>query len=203
MTAARFRTRGPEPEERAVFDDALAEIAGQVRAGNPVGWVAALGLGPRPLTPADGAAEHVTDDRVSVRIGANSGQFERGMLIGLSVALEEWFEIAERALATCPVERVSVRDVPGMAFWVEPPTREQSGWTLTASLTIQPRPTAGGFWQRLFDRLKAPDPDQLGPTEPRRWAVGENFPHRPALVAGVAAGSARLVDRLKDEAAGW
>ncbi|HJZ58091.1 MAG TPA: TIGR02996 domain-containing protein, partial [Gemmataceae bacterium] len=148
VIAARFRFRGPEPDERADQAAALAEIVAQVRDRNPVGWVAALGLGPQPPTPTDGAAEHITDDRVSVRIGATSAEFERDMLIALSLTLGEWSDIAGRLLVAWPVERVTVRDVPGMAFWVEPPADDRPGWELSASLTVQPRrPVEHGFWR--------------------------------------------------------
>ena len=55
--------------------------------------MAALGLGPRPLTRADGKAEHVVDDWVSVFLGPTTAQFGRGMLTSLTITLGEWFEV--------------------------------------------------------------------------------------------------------------
>jgi len=111
VTAAWFRTRGPERHERAVFDAALAEVAAQ--------------------------------------------------------------------LAAWPVERVTVRDVPGMAFWVEPPAERRPGWLLTASLTVHPQlPGEPGLWRRVLDRIAPPDPEYLGPPAPLRWSAEETFPGR-------------------------
>ena len=40
------------------------------------------------------------------------GVYERGLLAELIVTLEEWYAVAERALRTWPLERVTVADVP-------------------------------------------------------------------------------------------
>src|SRR5262249_17932540 len=92
VVAGQFFDRNPQPAEVAAQADALREIAACCTAGTPVGWVAALGLGPRPLTPGDGFAEHVVDDRVTVRIGPTAAEFTRGMMVALGVTLGEWYE---------------------------------------------------------------------------------------------------------------
>jgi uncharacterized protein (TIGR02996 family) len=196
VTAARFRDRGPELEERELFDAALGEVAAQVVAGNPVAWVADLGLGPRPLTSGDGAAEHVTDDRVTVRIGPTTAEFERGMVVGLTLTLGEWYDVAGRALAAWPVERVSVRDVPGLSVWVSPPTAARPGWLLTGVLKLAARrvPLAGSAVVQSL----SPVPFLVEPAEELR--VEDGFLTRGELVAGVTAASVRVVDELKEMA---
>ena len=180
VTASRFRFRGPEPDEQELFDAALAEIAALARAGSPVGWVAALGLGPRPLTPADGVAEHVTDDRVSVRIGPARAEFQRGMLIRLSITLGEWYDIAGRAMAAWPLERVLIRELPGVGFWVEPPVEDRPGWTLEASLSVPPsRQIESTRRQALAELLMPPAlgggrlrrPSRTAPRWSARWPL--------------------------------
>jgi hypothetical protein len=81
-----------------------------------------------------------TADRVTVRIGTVAGVFARGLLSELLVSLGVWYEIAPRALASWPIHRASITDLPGLCFWIEPPIPgPRAGWHLTATVTVQPR----------------------------------------------------------------
>jgi hypothetical protein len=89
------------------------------------------------------------------------------MLTGLTVTLDGWYDAAGRALAAWPVGRVTVSDVPGLAFWVSPPGCDRPGWCLSVARTVRPvRPRPAGFFSRLFG---SPDPDYQYPPGPRRW----------------------------------
>jgi uncharacterized protein (TIGR02996 family) len=106
VTSCRYRAAGAS----AVYDldAALAELSAVVAEWWPVRWLAALGLGPSPLTSDDWGSESI-DDRVTVRIGQHTGEFERGMLAGLTVNLDEWSVTGPVALAAWPVGRVAPR----------------------------------------------------------------------------------------------
>jgi uncharacterized protein (TIGR02996 family) len=200
VVASRYRT-ATVIEDRE-FYGALAELSAVAESGAPARWLAALGLGPSPLTARDWGWDNVSD-LVTVRLGRVTGEFARGMLVGLSVRLGEWLDVCGRAVARWPVERVTVSDLPGLSFWIDPPDDDSPGWRLTAALTAQPRrPGPRGLLAGLT-RLLGPRPPEVPPADPLRWSFDVSFPDRPALVAGVAAASARLVDRLKDQAAGW
>ncbi|MDB5312583.1 MAG: hypothetical protein JWO38_6785, partial [Gemmataceae bacterium] len=56
--------------------------------GSPAVWIAALELGPVPLTVRDWAWVNVAD-RVTVRVGSAAGVFVRGMLEEVAVTLHE------------------------------------------------------------------------------------------------------------------
>lgn len=86
VTASRFSAD-------RVIDDPLyfssqEEIAAVATAGYPARWVAALGLGPSPLTPGDWGWAN-TLDRVTVRVGSSAGVFARGLLAKRTVTLGE------------------------------------------------------------------------------------------------------------------
>jgi uncharacterized protein (TIGR02996 family) len=193
VAAARFRH--DDVIDDPAFYAALEDLAAVAADGHPARWVAALGPG-----PADDWGWDNVGDRVTVRVGAAAGVFERGMLAGLRVTLADWCAAAPAALAEWPVERVEVADVPGMFFYVEPPADGRTGWGLTAGLTILPRhPTP----TRLARLRGTPDADYGPPPPPHRWAAGEEFPERAALVAGAATASARLADAIKGRAGSW
>jgi uncharacterized protein (TIGR02996 family) len=135
VTASRYRSATAVAD--GDLDAALGELSSVCTEGWPARWFAALGLGPSPLTRNDWGCESI-DDRVTVQIGPTTGEFERGMLAGLTATLAGWYDAAERALAAWPVERVTVSDVPGRAFWVSPPGGDRPGWCLSVALTVQP-----------------------------------------------------------------
>jgi hypothetical protein len=203
VTAARYR-REDVIEDRFYYE-ALGEISAVASAGFPVRWLADLGLGPRPVAPGDWAWDNAYD-RVSVRVGNSAGSFERGMLAGLSVTLGEWHAAGGRALASWPLERTAVTDVPGLSFSVEPPDADRPGWRLSAALSLQPRrPQAAprGLFARLVAVVAAPLVGAARPESPRRWSAEEVFPDRAALVAAVSPASARLVVRVRSAAGDW
>jgi hypothetical protein len=83
-----------------------------------------------------------------------------------------------------------------LSSWVEPLGDGRPVWTLIATRIVHPqRSVERTLGQRHAERLTSPAP-------PRKL-VKETFPDRVAVVAELGAGSARLMDRLKDEAAGW
>jgi hypothetical protein len=149
----------------------------------------------------------VVDDRVTVRIGPTTAEFERGMLVALALTLGEWYEVAGRALAAWPVERVTVRDVSGLVCYVEPPTEDRPDWRLTAGMTVYPArpvpPSSRGLWARLVDLLVNPGTPVGYVPQPLRWSFGWPYPDRAALVGDAAKRSARLVDEVRVAAAGY
>jgi len=198
VTASRYRGEGPI--EDRLYYDALAEIAAVAVAGFPARWLADLGLGPRPLAPGDWAWDNAYD-RVTVRVGASAGTFERGLLAGLSVSLGAWYALAPAALAAWPLESAAATDVPGLALYVEAPGEGRPAWRLSAALTVQvPRRLTLGPDPGLVGRLGAAVFRTPEPAHPQRWTAEEPFPSRAALVARVAPASAALAGRLRDEA---
>jgi uncharacterized protein (TIGR02996 family) len=198
VVAARYRTAGVI--EDAEFYVALAELSAVAGDGWPARWLADLGLGPSPLTARDWRWDN-SGDRVTVRVGPAAGEFERGMLAGLTVTLDEWSAAAPAALAAWPVEGVSVADVPGMAFWVTPPEGEPGRWRLITALTTQEVPFRRRGW--LLGHLLGPRPtNPPQPTPAVRLTAEADFPDRAVLVARIRDASAELVGRLRDEAGG-
>src|SRR5262245_2460745 len=197
VTLAR-RPDGPE------FDAALRDLAAACRSGLPAAWLSALGLGRSPVTLLDWVHDGRTK-RPTVRVGGTAGEFDRGMLCGLTVTLDEWYAVAGRVLAAWPVERVRVRDVPGLAFYVEPPSDDHP-WRLSAALTVQPQAPddeePGLLWNLLgvaaglFGLPVGPGNPPPAPGEPQRWSGEFVYPDRPSLVAA-AADSARLGGRQR------
>ncbi len=134
VVASRFPSGGliDDPTYYAT----LAVIASVAASGEPARWVAALGLGPTPLTQSDWGWDN-TGDRVTVRVGASRGVFVRGVLTELELTLGEWYAVASAALAVWPVELVRVSDVPGLTFTVGPIL---TGWGLTGRVKAPQRP---------------------------------------------------------------
>lgn len=120
VTASRFRDE-PLIDDPAYYR-ALADLSAVAEAGAPAAWLAALGVGPVPLTSYDWVWDN-DGDRVTVRIGRVSGVCARGMLSELILPLAEWYEFAPRAFAGWPLEGGTVTDVPGLRFAVGPRTR--------------------------------------------------------------------------------
>ena len=118
VVASRFR--GAELIDDPDYYRALRTISDIATAGHPARWLAALGLGPSPLTPGDWAWDNA-GDRVAVRIGSSAGVFARGLLSALELPLGEWCAVAVPALTFWPIESVRASDVPGLSFDVEPP----------------------------------------------------------------------------------
>lgn len=191
VTASHFRDH-PGPIDDPAFYRALAEITDVARAGHPAGWLSALGVGPAPLGAGDWVWDS-TGDRVTVRVGPAGGVFARGMLAELTVTLREWYAAARAALRAWPVERVAVRDVPGLVFRVEPPAPDRDGWRLVAALTGRPPASV------LMGAVRA-----LVGTEatvriaPRTVEAEQVFPVRKALAFGVEQAARQLVAELRD-----
>jgi uncharacterized protein (TIGR02996 family) len=193
VTAARYRSANViEADE---FYTALAELSAVASEGWPVRWLAALRLGPSPLTERDWGWDNV-GDRVTARVGRASGEFARGMLTGLTVSLVEWYVSGPVALAAWPVERVTVSDVPGLSFGIDRPEVSPAGWRLSAAVRVPARrvPLTGGPIAAALSPAAVLD-ESAG-----EWSTEEVFPDRAALVAGVTSASAGLVEALKDEA---
>jgi uncharacterized protein (TIGR02996 family) len=190
VTASRFR--GADLIDDPAYYAALAEIAAVAKTGAPARWVAALGLGPDPLTPGDWAWDNA-GDRVTVRVGSSRGTFARGLLAELEVTLGEWYALAGLALAAWPVERVVVSDVPGLAFLVE---RLASGWRLTGAVRLPRRnvPLTGNAVPTAIS------PGAVLTHAPADWGADQFFPDRAALVNGIAKESAAIVADLMDAA---
>jgi uncharacterized protein (TIGR02996 family) len=190
VVASRFS--GEEFIDSPDYYAALEELSAVARSGEPARWVAALGLGPDPLTNRDWSWD-CAGDRVTVRVGNSAGVFARGLLSELEVTLGEWYEVAQKALATWPLERVRASDVPGLTFLIE---KVGIGWRLTGRVRLPRRnvPLTG---------LSLPSAIAAGVvlSESRaEWSADQFFVTRAALVAGIAAESAAIVDDLKDAA---
>jgi uncharacterized protein (TIGR02996 family) len=188
VTAAGFR-------DADLIDDphyyaAQRELAAVATAGHPAHWLAALGVGPDPLTRSDWAWD-AAHDRVTVRIGDTRGVFARGMLAELAGTLEQWLAVAGAALAAWPVERVTATDAPGLTFAVQ---RFAAGWRLEARLKLGGRrvPMSGAS-VLPFGMSAAPVPAD-GPAE---WWVEERFADRAVLVEGIVGASRVLVADLR------
>jgi uncharacterized protein (TIGR02996 family) len=82
VVASRYRSANVI--EDAEFYTALAELSAVASDGWPARWLSSLGLGPSPLAPGDWAWDNV-GDRLTVRVGRVTGEFERDMLAGLTV----------------------------------------------------------------------------------------------------------------------
>jgi hypothetical protein len=110
-------------------------------------------------------------------------------------------------LTAWPVERVTVRDVPGLVFYVEAPTEDRPDWRLTAGTTIYPArpvpPSSRGLWGRLVDLFVSPGTPVGYTPQPLRWSFGWPYPDRASLVADAAKRSARLVEEVRVAAAGY
>jgi len=166
-------------------------------AGHPAQWLAALGVGPGQLTKRDWAWDNERD-RVTVRVGEVVGLFKRGMLCELSLTIEQWCAIAERAVATWPIERISITNVPGLAFGV---TKVSASWSLSARLQLPGRRVALSGSVSLGELV--PSSMSSAPAlidGAADWRVEEPFATRDALVRSVAPMSAELVASLREVA---
>jgi uncharacterized protein (TIGR02996 family) len=187
VTAAGFR--GANLIDAPHYYAAQCELAAVATAGHPAHWLAALGVGPDPLTRTDWVWD-ATHDRVTVRIGDTLGTYARGTLTEFTVTLDQWLALARPALAAWPVERVAVADAPGLTFAVE---RLAEGWRL------EPRLRLGGRRVPL-SRHVVPSAVSDAPVladGPAEWWVEERFPDRAALVEGVVPSSRMLVADLR------
>jgi uncharacterized protein (TIGR02996 family) len=194
VTASKYRDE--EVIEDRLYYAAQDEIAAVASAGFPAKWLAELGPGSRPGTgagwPWDG-----TLDRVSVRAGDALGVFTRGMLSEFAVELEEWFDLARPALASWPVERATITDVPGLVFAVGPPGAPGGSWLLEARLRL-PRRNVPMTGPRIIPSAVSPLPVLV--EDRAEWRAEELFPDRAALVAGAGSASQVLAADLKDAA---
>ncbi len=193
VVASRFRNE-PLIEDSAYFD-AISTIAGIASWGTPARWLSELGIGPSPLTSTDWLWDN-TGDRVTVRIGRVAGVFTRGLLSELVAPLALWYEFAPRALAAWPLDGGTVPDVPGLGFYVEPPTADRAGWRLSAALTLRPQRR-----RTVLRRLVAlVGPDERPSPPPMRWSAERVFPDRAALAERIGVASASLVEEVREAA---
>ncbi|MFO0822571.1 MAG: TIGR02996 domain-containing protein [Gemmataceae bacterium] len=191
VTAAGFR--GDELLDDPLFYVAQTEIASVAARGFPASWIAALGLAPQPLTKRDWRWDN-TFDRVSVRVGTSLGVFTRGLLAELSVTLSEWQTIATTALASWPIELVTVTDLPGLGFHIAAPDGEQPCWRLAAKLRFPRRRvprTGAGIPVTIFDL------SSMFIQQPEEFRVEASFSTRGGFVAGVESATTSLVEELR------
>lgn len=176
---------------------ALDTISDVVASGEPARWLSALGIGLSPFGLSDWVWDNAAD-RVTVRIGAVTGVFTRGLLSELVLPLADWRALAPRALVAWPIERATITDVKGLTFAIEPPRAERVGWRLTATLVRSRRDRRSGrrhLLSALFGRPNEPD------LLPGLWsAESRPFPDRPQLVECVSAVTVVLLDEVLDAA---
>jgi uncharacterized protein (TIGR02996 family) len=202
VTVSRFNAG--DVIDVTLYSEAQSEIASVVSAGFPAQWLSSLGLGPRPLAASDWTWSSELN-WVTIQIGGTFGVFERGMLSELYITLGQWYEVAQKALSW-PLKRVIVQDVPGLAFWIDPPTEERTEWLLSLSLTRQPqRPSSAprGFFRRLAAAVFGTPDSEIRPLAPMRWSSERLFHEREELVASIVSASASLVDKVRTDATGY
>ena len=95
--------------------------------------------------------------------------FACGVLAALIAPLADWSEFAPPAFAAWPLECGTVTGVPGLRFYIEPPTGDRATWRLSAALTRQP-PQRSGRVRRLLTALFGPE-DVAQPLPATRWAA--------------------------------
>ncbi len=190
VTAARFRNAD-------LIDDldyytAHREIEAVTVAGEPVRWLANLGLGVDPELEESWGWE-CKYDRVTVRQEGVLAVFARGMLSMLDMSFEKWCESASRILEASPLESVSITEVPGLSFSIVP---KPGSWILVARLKVPTKriPLMGG-----------PIPSSVSPSPVlietnADWGVEEGFPSRAALVSAAAQTSRMLANDLREAA---
>lgn len=193
LVAARFRDE-PLIDDPAYFF-ALADLAEVTTAGAPAAWLADLGIGPVPLTTGDWVWDN-TSDQVTVRVGAVSGVFARGLLAELMAPLSDWYALAPRAFAKWPLESGTVTDVPGLRIGIGPPAAGRAGWLLSATLTLTLTLTR----RRRQALLQYQQATGVPFPVPPQWGAEREFPTRGALAERLAPASAELVDELRGAA---
>ena len=188
LVAARFRSE--DLIDAPDYYDALDTISGVVTSGEPGRWLSALGIGLSPFGLSDWAWDNAAD-RVTVRIGAVTGVFTRGLLSELVLTLADWRTLAPHALAAWPIERATITDVKGLTFEIEPPRADRAGWRLLATLVRRRRDQRSGRRQLLATLFgRTDEPDLL----PGLWSAESSlFPDRPALVESASAVTASLL----------
>ena len=179
VVASHFR--GVELISDPEYYEALRTLSDVTTAGEPARWLAALGIGPPP-PPGPGWAWDNEGDRVTVRIGATSGVFTRGLLSELILPLQDWYDHASQALAAWPLERATITNVPGLTFWIDAPNNDSPEWKVTVAFTVQPRRRARrGVFARLESLLGGENPPP-SPVPVGRWTAERTFPDRATLV---------------------
>jgi hypothetical protein len=182
---------------------AKAELNAITSAGLPARWLYNLGFGANPLATGNWTWD-TSLDRVVVRSRDAAATFARGMLAELAVTLDEWYDIGlHGVLARWPVEVVLALDVPGLAFWVEPPGDGGPSWRLEARLAVMPLRPPGrrrGLLRRLGAAVFGTPESEVRPLEALSWSACEDFPNRAALVASVEPASGVLVEELRGAA---
>jgi uncharacterized protein (TIGR02996 family) len=193
VVASRYRDA--DVIEEAEYYAALAELTAVASEGWPARWLAALGPGPAPVT-ADNWGWDSTADRVTVRLGTVGAEYGRGMLTGLTLGEAEWIAVARAALATWPVELVTVSDVSGLTLRIEAPSDARWGWRLRGELRLPGRrvPLVGG----VVAAALSPFPGLVEPATTLR--VEWPFPNRAALSAAADTASLDMFASLRDQA---
>ena len=193
ITAASYRDE--DLVEDRLFYTAQAELAAVASSGVPAQWLAALGIGPIPLTKGDWGWDS-SRDRVTVRIGDTLGIFARGMLAELSLTLGDWYAVACDAVAAWPIERVTITDVPGLFFTIG---RIQTGWAVHGYLSklSSIRPVPGSFTPQG-------EPVMRTRTRPADINTQTLFADRHSMVARIALVVSDQVAELREDAGeGW
>ncbi len=190
VVAARYSTV-------AIIDDphyyaALRAMSDIAAAGIPTRWLSRLDIGPNPLAPGDWAWDN-SGDRLTVRLGSSVGVFRRGLLAELELKLSEWYAIAERVLAACPLECVRVTDVPGLSFTF---SRSREGWQINGQVRL-PRQN---FQLTGITLPAAIAPSAILTMPSTEWSAEQLFPDRTAMVAAVVGECVSLASELREAA---
>jgi uncharacterized protein (TIGR02996 family) len=190
VTASRFRK--DDLIEDPMYYTAHREIDAIAKAGHPAKWLAALGIGSNPSAAGKWVWD-CTHDRVTFRVGTTTCLFARGMLEGLTLNLDEWYFSSPLVLASEPLEKVTISDVPGLSFAID---QLPAQCRLTARLKVPPH--------RIVI-MGGPIPISVAPSPilvetDGDWRVEELFPNRAALIAGVVSASASLASDLREVA---
>lgn len=183
VTVAYFR--GQVAIDDPLYRSAMQEMLSVASQGYPALWMSSLGLGPAPLTINDWTWDN-DFGRATVRIGAVTGVFTRGMLSELSVTLGDWYSVGAAALAKWPLQLATINDIPGLSFSIEPVTGE---WVLTARLQLR-------GWQVRQRGREAVFPYAVTVDGPESWQAKRTIPNRELLMTGLAATCAQLVHEL-------
>jgi uncharacterized protein (TIGR02996 family) len=144
-----------------VYLTARTELLTLSRVGWPARWMSSLEIGPSPLTVNDWSIQERISDRLVVNIGPRLGVFVRGMLTGLCVGLADWFDVADKALTSWPIEFVQMNDVPGLEMQIR---RHAEEWEI-----------ACGF-------VHGEDCASVGEFDRHYWQFRESFGSRVVLV---------------------
>lgn len=155
VTLSQFRGNAPVEDgmffdaQKAVNDHAPGVMGSQLQAlvgwdWNHVLWDQAADAPDRltcvevPPKSSGGYRAHASSRaRMAANRNRSGAVYERGMLHSLGLPLAAWRGVATSVLTACPLERVVLRDLPGLTLSVKGPVE---GWRLTGELVLPPRP---------------------------------------------------------------